>query len=504
MYTVLLADDEDAILEMLKTGVNWQELGVETLLTAQDGLAALEYFKQGNRVDLLIADIQMPRMDGLELIRLAREISPDTHFVVLTAFGEFQYAQTAIRLGVDNYLLKPISRSEMEQTVLSVLENIYQERQSTEMLLMENTLRRWSRGNIGIEELSDRAAVLGLNLYQAAYCVICIVNKNNNSSALFRSVCLEKLHALHYDANCFWDEKNRYVIIAGGKSIDAGFLAETLDDAVRGANAQEQASLAIGIPVEEAISLQFSYQTAVDAVELADLKKNDVVLTVEKSGINVDEDMLAEEIRLLLFMQEKESRENGFCHLLLKLENGGCTSERRKRLARGCIRVLVDEFPNVEGLQEMVYRSVMPEAYPEDPTVSQKQMRALLEETQRLFDEYFAKMSPVVQRTIRHIRSSVMEGKSISLKEFCAKNGMNPSYLGHLFKSETGTFFNEYLTRCRVERAAVLLRNPNLKVKDIGEKVGFAHTSYFVKCFRDNKGVSPMAYRAEELNRENI
>ena len=100
MYTVLLVDDEEKILEVMKVRIGWQELGVDKLLTASDGQAALEYFEQ-QRIDLLVTDIRMPRMDGLELIEKVRSLYPDTHCILLTAYGEFEYARRAIQLGVE-------------------------------------------------------------------------------------------------------------------------------------------------------------------------------------------------------------------------------------------------------------------------------------------------------------------------------------------------------------------------------------------------------------------
>lgn len=160
MYTVLLADDEESVLTILKSSIDWQGLGVDTLLTAANGQIALELFSQ-RTIDLLVTDIRMPILDGIELIRRVRAIYPDTHCVLLTAYGEFQYAQEAIRLGVDNYLLKPVAREEVIQTIHSALDNIYQKRNNRENLLKENTLRRWATGSISAEELGERASVLG-------------------------------------------------------------------------------------------------------------------------------------------------------------------------------------------------------------------------------------------------------------------------------------------------------------------------------------------------------
>ena len=80
-------------------------------------------------------------------------------------------------------------------------------------------------------------------------------------------------------------------------------------------------------------------------------------------------------------------------------------------------------------------------------------------------------------------------------KTLAAGSGVTPAYLGHMFKKETGIFFNDYLLHCRLERSVILMRNPNRKIKDIAETVGFTSTSYFVKCFREYKGVSPAKYR---------
>ena len=113
MYHVLLADDEESVLNVLRTSIDWQGLGIETLLTANDGLAALEVFER-QQIDLLITDIRMPRLDGLELIRSVRRLYPETHCILLTAYGEFDYARQAIDLGVENYLLKPVAKNEIE------------------------------------------------------------------------------------------------------------------------------------------------------------------------------------------------------------------------------------------------------------------------------------------------------------------------------------------------------------------------------------------------------
>lgn len=242
MYTVLLVDDEEKILEVMKVRIGWQELGVDKLLTASDGQAALEYFEQ-QRIDLLVTDIRMPRMDGLELIEKVRSLYPDTHCILLTAYGEFEYARRAIQLGVENYLLKPVADVEMEQTIQKALDNIYNRRKNSRDLLRENTLNRWASGSIGSEELSERAAVLGINLYQPEYCVVCAVRRGKSSLAAFRASCLELL-AQKYEVNGFWDEKGRWVMILGGRDLSRENVSAEISHAAQESGAVDAVRVA--------------------------------------------------------------------------------------------------------------------------------------------------------------------------------------------------------------------------------------------------------------------
>ena len=159
MYRVLLVDDEESVLKVLKTSIDWLALGVDTPVTAADGVQALEAMER-SPFHLLIADIKMPRMGGLELIRRVRQLYPETRCILLTAYSEFDYAKEAIRLGVENYLLKPVQKEELESTVQNAMANLYSHRGNGGNLLYENILHRWLAGAISGEELSERAGVM--------------------------------------------------------------------------------------------------------------------------------------------------------------------------------------------------------------------------------------------------------------------------------------------------------------------------------------------------------
>jgi len=496
VYCVLLVDDEENVLEILKSTIQWQELGVEKLLTAQDGLQALDIL-ENRQVDLLITDINMPSMDGITLIRQVKCLYPEVRCILLTAYGEFEYARQAINLGVENYLLKPITKDEVEQTVQKALNNLYGKRQNGESLLRENILQRWAAGVISEEELSERGAMLGLNLYLPEYCVICIVKKNTGSGKGFRTSCTELL-AKKLEVYSFWDDKGRFVLIVGGRQLNTEELADQLAALAVEQNVSDLVGVSFGAPVTDVEALHLSYQVACDDVELSDLNQSGVILKNSYESQGFDIDWLVEEIRFLFFCNDEKVRNVDYKHLSYKLWQNAMTQGTDKVLVQLlgiCMRVLLTEFPLKNDLQERVYhegrkleKGLSGEAFEEE-------VLGILSHVQGIFTECYNEFSPIVQLAIRYALNGAMEGIGGSVKEFCAQNGMNPAYLGHIYKKETGNFFNDYLNQCRINRSIILLRNPNHKIKDIAERVGFTSTSYFVKCFRENKGVSPTKYR---------
>lgn len=494
MYHVLLVDDEESVLNVLRTSIDWQGLGIETLLTANDGIAALEVFEQ-QRIDLLITDIRMPRLDGLELIRSVRRLYPETHCILLTAYGEFDYARQAIYLGVENYLLKPVAKNEIEQTVSNALNNIYHRHQNTAGLLSENILRRWINGSITPEELSERAAVLGINLYLPQYCVICIVKRTSASISLFRSSLIESL-STSYEVWHFWDEKGRFILILGGKAFDTDALTAQLHEIAVNRQAAEEIVAAVGIIVTETSLLHLSYMTASEAIERSDLTKSQTILLSDAAPRALGNDLLTEEIRTLYFEPNEKFRRNGYHHLALKLYKSEPFQDLSS-LMYTCLDILVTEFPEQENLQKRIFELnwKLPQKADKERFISF--IDKLLSDVYTIFADCMEQRSPIIQAALRSIHNSVIEGNSISVKEFCAKNGMNPAYLGHLFRQETGSFFNDYLMQCRINQSVILLRNPNRKIKDISEKIGFTSTSYYVKCFREAKGMSPTKYRLD-------
>lgn len=120
MWKVIIADDEKLICRLIEALVDWEKLNMRIAGKAENGLEALQMVRE-LRPHLLITDIRLPGCDGLDLIRQARELSPDIEIVIISGCAHFEYARTAIAYGVGNYILKPVNQAELNKTLLKIL-----------------------------------------------------------------------------------------------------------------------------------------------------------------------------------------------------------------------------------------------------------------------------------------------------------------------------------------------------------------------------------------------
>ena len=400
MYTVLLVDDERSVIDSLKSEIPWENLGVKTIYTASDGLQALDLI-HAHSIDLLITDIRMPRMDGLELLSALRSDNSQVHCILLTAYGEFEYAKQAFSLGVENYLLKPMQTQELMQSVENALENLYANRKNRSDLFRENILRRWLLGNISSDELGEKTIYLDINIYQKEYCILAMKKTYHSFflHPLSSAILLPLSNQLEY---CdVWDNTGHYLILIGARKIPYEQLKLSVKNAIQSFDERCLPRITLGSIVTDRMNLHSSYEQACTLSDLSDQPEIPFqVLTVD---------------------------------------------------TQQSISPKKDADINLDSL------------------------------------------SPIVSRTIQYIEAHYSEG--VSLKEFCAAKNLNAAYVGYLFKKETGTFFNHYLTDFRTKKAIELLCNTGTKISDIGELTGYTTTSHFITTFKKKTGFSPLKYR---------
>ncbi|THF73566.1 response regulator transcription factor [Cohnella fermenti] len=181
MFNLFLVDDEPFIIEGMMDLIDWPAYGLELVGSAENGRDALERIRQ-TPVDILITDISMPLMNGLDLIRRAREFRPELKAIVLSGFNEFDYLKEGMQLGIENYLLKPINVKELQDTLRNTTDKLLSSRTDARLqrhnvqIMRDNTLYRWMNGAISKSELAERAELLGLSL-EAPYGFVALLRR---------------------------------------------------------------------------------------------------------------------------------------------------------------------------------------------------------------------------------------------------------------------------------------------------------------------------------------
>ncbi|MDM8128072.1 response regulator, partial [Paraclostridium benzoelyticum] len=260
MYKLYLLDDEPFILEGLKYIIDWEEYGFDVVGTSNNGEDGFNFIKNED-VDLIITDIMMPKMTGLELISNLKKINHNAKFIVLSAFQEFQYAKEAISMGAENYLTKPIDEDELIQTIEEVkkkIEKVKLEKVDTKILKNDLILKLiCNKNNDGV---LDRLRLEGVNLNYKNLCVVILEFAEGGN---INNLILNHIDNLNYEY-CV-NLQNQILIIMDKESANKDVLRSLKDDLNSTTN--EQIYISRGKYVDSIENLNCSYQSAKDIHE---------------------------------------------------------------------------------------------------------------------------------------------------------------------------------------------------------------------------------------------
>lgn len=495
MYSVMLVDDEQAVLDTLTATIQWESLGIHHIFTASNGAAALEQLKE-NKVDLLITDIKMPGMDGLTLLSKVRTLYPSIRCILLTAYGEFEYARKALELGVENYLLKPFQQNELEKNIEKTLDNIYINRVNDAKLFRHNILMRWVLGDISMDELSERAPLLDVNIYLRQYCCM-IFRKLSDCSLHILGDYLKENHAKGQEFYDVWDNRGQYILISAAVSLEPAILSEQIRTAMKALKMEHTFLCAVGTIALGSENLPTSYRQALELLETANTVSCQDIILLPGFPVDAFKDSLSQRLDVLFHIEDSELRQAGYKQFLEKLSSQSSNpSSLLPVLLHSLYCLFENQFPGCTQahtqLKQRIHLTFVSSGENMDELLIE-----LLEYSYLLFQYYFEQLSPVIQRAINYIHMHY--SSSISIKEFCAKNKMNTSYFGFLFKKETGMFFNNYLTQYRVCCSLRLLEDTQMQVSEISKAVGFSSSNYYISCFKKQTGLSPVKYRSMRI-----
>ncbi|AIQ42771.1 response regulator transcription factor [Paenibacillus sp. FSL R7-0312] len=502
MYKVFIVDDEPFILSGLQDILDWEQLGLAIVGQAENGQEALEQLREVP-ADILITDISMPVMTGLELIRAVREFRPELKVVVLSGYDEFIYVKEGLSLGIENYLLKPINLEEFRSTLETIVEKLDVSRLGTQWweytnsVLKDNVLLRWMRGQIDPEERSERLNLIGLPL-GGRYVQVALVQAEPATEAFRKNV--EELVGAQTSFFMFWDSDNDLVLIHNYEEASKGAeqMAVMLQEITGLCATGQGVRAAVGSAVEGVDAAPFSYEQAKQTQEFMEIHPARSLIYYEQLkdrkedlGAVLPEDW-SEYSKLIMGKNLPALTERIELYFSGKAMES-LTPELLREISLEWIlyfRMLIKEIRS-EMERELIAQGLTAI----HRTNSLPGLSAAVMQTAGSIIELLDRelKSPVVNQVLNYIEKSYSE--DLSLKKLGFMFNIHPVYLGQLFHKMTGESFAEYMNRYRIEKAKEQLRSTNNKVHEIARSVGYWEMGYFYKQFKKYVGISPTEFK---------
>lgn len=534
---VFLVEDEMVIRRGIKNSIDWEKEGYIFCGEASDGELAYPMIIK-EKPDILITDIRMPFMDGLELCKLVKKELPNIKILILSGYDEFDYAKEAIRLGVTEYLLKPISSGKLLEALNGVSESIRREKEDKDLVrkymeeMRENTehekqkfFEQMIAGNLSMADALETGKKYEMNLSAGMYNLLLfrftLGEENRKSGELLGEAeyAIEKLtERLEY---VFEFQRGvegwAFLLMADNEeqmSERVKELSKDLEEIMKNYSTIAYFG-GIGQPVARLRELEESFREAERALAARFTMELNRIISVEDIRMAQNVDTL-DDIEITSFGEiEKTST------MLEKFLNNGAEDEIDE-----FVDVYINELPE-ENLKSVLMRQyIIMDAYivmmsfcekiegiegemqaqSEELKNSMKTIQTL-EEIKNYIRMLLKKIigvrdtisgrrySDIIEIAKDQIRKTYMSDE-ISLNTIAAEVGMSPSYFSSIFSKEMGKTFVEYLTEIRMDRAKELLMCSSMKTSEIGYEVGYKDPHYFSYIFKKTQNCTPKEFRA--------
>lgn len=534
---VFLVEDEMVIRRGIKNSIDWEKEGYIFCGEASDGELAYPMIIK-EKPDILITDIRMPFMDGLELCKLVKKELPNIKILILSGYDEFDYAKEAIRLGVTEYLLKPISSGKLLEALNGVSESIRREKEDKDMVrkymeeMRENTehekqkfFEQMIAGNLSMADALETGKKYEMNLSAGMYNLLLfrftLGEENRKSGELLGEAeyAIEKLtERLEY---VFEFQRGvegwAFLLMADNEeqmSERVKELSKDLEEIMKNYSTIAYFG-GIGQPVARLRELEESFREAERALAARFTMELNRIISVEDIRMAQNVDTL-DDIEITSFGEIEKTRT-----MLEKFLNNGAEDEIDE-----FVDVYINELPE-ENLKSVLMRQyIIMDAYivmmsfcekiegiegemqaqSEELKNSMKTIQTL-EEIKNYIRMLLKKIigvrdtisgrrySDIIEIAKDQIRKTYMSDE-ISLNTIAAEVGMSPSYFSSIFSKEMGKTFVEYLTEIRMDRAKELLMCSSMKTSEIGYEVGYKDPHYFSYIFKKTQNCTPKEFRA--------
>ena len=526
-YSVMLVDDEEDVIEIIRRKLNWEEMGFCVTASAHNGVEALETAEE-LQPDVVMTDIKMPYMDGLTLARKLKEQNPKVKIIIFSGFDEFEYAKEAIKLEAEEYLLKPVNADELNGVFARIKQNLdkeIDEEQNIDKLknyyieslpiLQENFYTSLLRGQIKPDRIGSLIVGYQIDLKGPYYTTVLLhisssdVPDDMDSTLL--NVSVKRLAAELLSDR--WRAKivtwfTDIVLIAQLENEEEmTALTDDCDRFCRTAKKFSRATVTAGIghvvPIisdlsksfegaDSAVSYRMMYGTG-KAINIAEIDPH------ENAEIPSAEDGM-QNVFHRIKTGTTESVDEAVRQLVDSIIQARSTIQQYRLLV---MEMIADIFrfgnnnhlnmEDVFGKNNDVYSEALSIDSPSALVawlydISIKMQQLIVSERQSSTRSF-------VDKAEDYVKDNYAD-KELTIESICNYLGVSSAYFSTVFKKETGKTFINYLTEIRMKKAVELLIDQNEKTYIIAEKTGYADPNYFSYVFKKQYGMSPSKYKA--------
>ena len=535
MLRVFLVEDESIIRETLRDTVPWTQYGYSFAGEAGDGEMALPLIRQA-RPDVLITDVRMPFMDGLALSRLVSQEFPEMKIIIISGHDDFEYAQQAINIGVERYLLKPITKTTLLKVLDEVREKIEGERsgrsyaaqfhheaQEYEQYARREFFERIAAGQLSVPEIYEGAVRLDLDLRAQCYTVALFAALPGQSGktetfsepeAKLRDALLE--HFLKYPEYILlrWNLSTYAVLIKG----DTARMGELIDRCTETVRRQYEAYapgqswyVAVGKPTPRLSTLPDCFEEASRLWAYLYIVPRQHILTADSlAGLaGTDDDTSLDHLsveklnpEILLDVMKGASPQDipGFVNGYIYSVEEALSSKPFCQFLMLSVRFTATAFIEALELPRMDFLNSLDCLDMVGQNVTAAGLKGYISEILLRVIEFRDRASSGQLHTLLRQAVSYLDqhyaDEALSLNQVAREVNISANYLSALFSQEMGATFTEYVTGRRMERAKELLRATDKRSGEVAAAVGYRDPHYFSFLFKKTQGCTPRDYRA--------
>ena len=535
LIKVFICEDESIVREGLRDMIPWEKYGYEFVGDAPDGEMALPMIRK-LRPDVLITDITMPFMDGLSLSKTVLQEFPNVKIIVISGYSDFEYARKAIELGVEQYLLKPITKADMIKALEGTRKKINEENEQKDYVSQyEQEFKKFERfshraffeklveGSLSVQEIYEEANKLHLNLSADEFNIVIFTvqdllqSKYSDDASNVTESLLN--HFLQYpDYILFRCNLLSYAVLIKGDSDRLPQLQEKCVRLIREHCEQSEAQVdwyvAVGTPTKRLSGLSSCYADANRAFAYRHIFPNKHIFEAEQlssehyapdeNDINKIDAGKFDPLIVRYFVQTGTLNEvEAFADEYLSGLDNALHSIMFRSYLLVSIRVNVELALKEANVDQQQIAGLLPnfntDTSPEEVRVYLKEM---LDVAIKLRDAESQKRSnDITDSALQYVNAHYSDA-DISLDSVAEAINISANYLSALFSNKVGLSFVEYITKKRMAKAKQLLRNTSKRSGEIAGEIGYKDPRYFSFVFKKYQGVTPSQYRNGETGEE--